>query len=143
MMLDLYFSLQIINYYQYTQNINPVLNFVLVKNTGAAFSILENCKLFLISFAFISIALILFYIVKYIEKLSLFFIFWSSLIIAGIGCNLYERVYYGYVRDFFKLNFVNFPIFNISDIFINIGVCAILIIIISNRCTVKNHENNH
>jgi len=46
---------------------------------------------------------------------------------------LYERIYFGYVRDFFKLNFINFPVFNISDIFINISVILLIIIIIKNK----------
>ena len=41
---------------------------------------------------------------------------------------LYERIHFGFVRDFFKLNFIDFPVFNISDIFINIGVFVILIL---------------
>ena len=55
------------------------------------------------------------------------------MLIAGILCNTYERIVFGYVRDFFKLNFVNFPVFNISDVFINISVFAIVIIIIKNE----------
>ena len=55
------------------------------------------------------------------------------MLIAGISCNLYERIEFGYVRDFFKLNFIDFPVFNISDIFINISVLALIIIIIKNK----------
>ena len=55
------------------------------------------------------------------------------MLVAGISCNLFERISYGYVRDFIKLNFIDFPVFNISDIFINIGVLAIIIIIIKNK----------
>ena len=39
----------------------------------------------------------------------------------------------GYVRDFFKLNFVDFPVFNISDIFITIGVLALIVLIVKNK----------
>jgi signal peptidase II len=55
------------------------------------------------------------------------------MLISGIGCNLYERLHFGYVRDFIKLNFIDFPVFNISDIFINIGVIALIFIIIKNK----------
>ena len=47
---------------------------------------------------------------------------------------------WGYVRDFFKLNFIDFPVFNISDIFINISVVAIVIIIITNE--INNRRTN-
>ena len=52
---------------------------------------------------------------------------------AGIAGNLHERIVYGFVRDYFQLNFVHFPIFNISDIFINIGVIALVILILIKR----------
>ena len=100
---------------------NPVFDLIFIQNTGAAFSILENSKIFLISF-------------------SAFAIFWASLLIAGVFCNMYERIAYGYVRDFFKLNFIDFPVFNISDIFINISVVAIVIIIITNE--INNRRTN-
>ena len=57
-------------------------------------------------------------------------IFFVSLLTAGIAGNLHERIVFGYVRDFFELTFVNFPVFNISDIFINIGVIALIILIL-------------
>ena len=57
-------------------------------------------------------------------------IFFIALLSAGVAGNLHERIVYGYVRDFFQLNFVNFPVFNIADIFINIGVIALIIIIL-------------
>ena len=69
-------------------------------------------------------------------------VFWIALLVAGIFCNLGERILLGYVRDFFKLNFVNFPVFNISDIFINVSVFAIVFIIIKYKYT-KNNENNN
>lgn len=121
--------------------INPVFDLTFVKNTGAAFSILENYKVFLIIFSILAILFILISLLKNIEKASTFAIFWTSILISGIFCNMYERLVYGYVRDFIKLNFVNFPVFNISDIFINISVFAIVIIIIKNSYS-KVNENN-
>lgn len=41
-----------------------------------------------------------------------------------------SELYLVNVRDFFELTFVNFPVFNISDIFINIGVIALIILIL-------------
>ena len=79
------------------------------------------------------------YSLKNAEKFSVFAGFWAAMLVAGIGCNLYERIAFGYVRDFFKLNFIDFPVFNISDIFINIGVFAIIVIIIKNKY-LKNNE---
>ena len=119
---------------------NPVFDLIFIQNTGAAFSILENSKIFLISFSAFAILAMIIYLIKHIQKASTFAIFWASLLIAGVFCNMYERIVYGYVRDFFKLNFIDFPVFNISDIFINISVIAIVIIIITNE--INNRRTN-
>src|ERR1035437_5802752 len=76
-----------------------LVNFVFVKNTGAAFSLMENSTKFLILISIISVFLILFYIVRNIETLLLKEIFCSSILLAGILGNLYERISFGYVRS--------------------------------------------
>ncbi len=121
---------------------NPVLDLVYVKNTGAAFSILQNARLFLILFSIAAILFIIFYTIKNIEKSSAIVLFWVSLLLAGIFCNTYERITFGFVRDFFKLNFVNFPVFNISDIFINVSVFAIVVIIVKHSFKKNNETSN-
>ena len=118
---------------------NPVVDFVYVKNTGAAFSILQDARLFLIIFSIAAILGILFYTFKHLKKASVMALFWVSLLISGIFCNMLERITLGYVRDFFKLNFINFPVFNISDIFINVSVFAIVVIIVKHNFK-KNNE---
>lgn len=121
---------------------NPILDLIYVKNTGAAFSILQDARVFLISFSVIAIILIIAYTIKHLERASTIALFWISMLISGIFCNMYERIVLGFVRDFFKLNFINFPVFNISDIFINVSVFAIVIIIIKHNFK-KNNENNN
>ena len=49
-----------------------------------------------------------------------------SLILGGTLGNGLDRILNGYVIDFIKLNHINFPIFNIADISINIGFFLIL-----------------
>lgn len=121
---------------------NPVIDLIYVKNTGAAFSMLQDAKMFLICFSLAAILWIMFYTIRHIKRASGFAIFWTSILIAGIFCNMYERAVYGYVRDFFKLNFINFPVFNISDIFINLSVFAIVVIIIRHNFKKSNETGN-
>ena len=135
---DVYFSNLILNTLRFSISENPILDLIFVQNTGAAFSILENSKLFLIIFSIVALGMILYYSIKNSEKFSTISAFWAAMLVAGISCNLYERIMFGYVRDFFKLNFIDFPVFNISDVFINIGVLAIIIIIIKNKY-IKNN----
>lgn len=121
---------------------NPLVDLIYVQNTGAAFSMLQDAKIFLVCFSVAAILWILYYTLRHISKASVFAIFWVSLLLAGIFCNMYERMVFGYVRDFFKLNFVNFPVFNISDIFINLSVFAIVIIIVRHNFKKSNETGN-
>lgn len=139
---DLYFSSLILNSVRFKLQENQIFDLIFIQNSGAAFSILENSKIFLILFSAIAIFIILFYAIKNASKYSTIAGFWAAMLIAGIGCNMYERIAFGYVRDFIKLNFVEFPVFNISDIFINISVLAIIIIIIKNKYLKNNETNN-
>ncbi|MFR1671534.1 MAG: signal peptidase II [Candidatus Gastranaerophilaceae bacterium] len=109
---------------------NSFITFNYIKNTGAAFSILQNSRELLIILSVAALVLMLLYVIKHIKALSMKSLFFIALLSAGIAGNLHERIEYGYVRDFFQLNFVNFPVFNISDIFINIGVIALIIMIL-------------
>lgn len=118
---------QLTHGYRFSNNI-ITLNYI--KNTGAAFSILQNSRELLIILSVAALVLILLYVIKHIKAISMKSLFFIALLSAGIAGNLHERIAYGYVRDFFQLNFINFPVFNISDIFINIGVIALIIMIL-------------
>ncbi len=130
---DLYLSELILRDLRYKIEPNPIFDLIFVQNTGAAFSILENYKIFLILFSIFAIIVIINFLIKNVEKFSAISCFWFAMMLSGICCNLYERIEFGYVRDYIKFNFINFPVFNISDIFINIGVLAIIVIIIKNK----------
>ena len=111
---------------------NPVFDLVFIQNEGAAFNIFEGAKIFLIIFSACAIIGILYCVVKKISKLSGMALFLTSILLSGIFCNMFERIRFGYVIDFIKLNFIDFPVFNISDIFINLSVLGIVIIIVKN-----------
>lgn len=99
-------------------------------NIGAAFSILEGKR---ILFLLISIATIII-LIKYIKsfKNKMFNALAFGLMIGGILGNFYDRLFFGYVRDFIKLDIFgyNYPIFNIADACIVIGVILLCICIV-------------
>lgn len=130
---DLYLSEFVLTSLRFKLPENEIFDLIFVQNSGAAFSLLENSKVFLIAFSIVAVLLILIYAIKNASKFSAFACFWAAMLVSGVVCNLYERVVFGYVRDFIKLNFVNFPIFNISDIFINLSVLALVVIIFKNN----------
>ena len=138
---DCYFSEQLMqNGFRLSEN--PILSIVFVKNEGAAFNILQGSKIFLITFSATAISAIILAIIKKIRNISTIGLFFSAMLTSGILVNMLERIIFGHVRDFIKLNFIDFPIFNISDIFINISVFVIVIIIIKNNYFKNNETKN-
>ena len=116
------------NGYKLTEN--PIFDITFIQNQGAAFNLFDGYKVFLVVFAILAFVFLIFYLLKQIEKIPVIGLFFSSLLLSGIFNNMCERLMFGYVRDFIKLNFVDFPVFNLSDVFINIGVLGMIIIIL-------------
>ena len=105
-------------------------NITYVINDGAAFSILEGKQLFLSILAIVVLGLLIYYLFK--EKLNNYKVIYYSLIIAGILGNLFDRIVYHGVIDYFDFKLFNYdaPIFNLADSFIVIGVGLIIIEVI-------------
>ncbi len=101
------------------------MSIVRVYNTGAAFGILKDHTFFLMLFSLLVVITLLVYLLKNGQKLNRLQVIGISVIIGGTAGNFFDRLVYGYVIDFIKLNSIDFPIFNIADIFINIGVLII------------------
>lgn len=116
---------------------NRFFRVIYAENTGAAFSIMQNYTHVLIILSIIALFAIFYYFIRNIETIYKKEIFFLCFLLAGICGNLYERLFLGYVRDFFDLAFIDFPIFNVSDIFINIGVIGIIILILLSKRQIK------
>ncbi len=112
---------------------NEVLEFYYVRNTGAAFSILTDKTLFLCLISIVILGALFFYFKKHIKELNALEINGFCFLIAGIFSNLTERLFDGFVTDYFRLLFVNFPIFNLADVFINIGAILLIIALIESK----------
>ena len=92
-----------------------------VKNYGAAFNLFSGSRIFLSVISLI-ITIILLYIILNQKNISNINLLSLSFILGGTIGNGFDRISKGYVIDFISLNFINFPIFNIADISINIGL---------------------
>ena len=103
-----------------------------VKNYGAAFNILSGSRIFL-SFISIIFSIFLIYLISRKNKLNTIDLYSYSLILGGTIGNGIDRILKGYVIDFINLNFINFPVFNIADISINIGFLLVFYKIIKSR----------
>ena len=103
-----------------------------VKNYGAAFNIFSGSRTFL-SLISILFSLILIYLIFRKNTLNLFDLYSYSFILGGTIGNGIDRICRGFVVDFINLNIINFPVFNIADISINIGFIFLLYNIFKNN----------
>lgn len=112
---------------------NGFISFVLVKNNGAAFNMLAGYNTMLIIFAIIIIASCILYVLLYKLYISEKFLLLLASFCAGVFGNAYERFVYDYVTDYIKINFMNFPVFNLYDVLITLGAFLIASIIIIDK----------
>ena len=114
-----------------TKSIIPGLfNFKLVHNYGAAWGMLAGKQIFLIVLSIVFLAIFLIYYIK--EKNKTWFLSVTfGFLIAGCLGNLFDRVVFGYVRDFIQFDFwKTFPVFNFADVALVFGVIMFLIYLI-------------
>lgn len=116
---------------KFAQSLTVIPNFFRItylKNTGGAFSILDNHILWLIIFTIIVLLVLIYFIWKKrpFDKINSIIL---GLLLGGILGNLLDRIRLGYVVDFLDFNFgsYHYPVFNTADICI-VFACLILII---------------
>ena len=103
-----------------------------VKNYGAAFNILSGNRIFLSSISII-FSILLIYLILRKNTLNQFDLIAYSFILGGTIGNGIDRILKGFVIDFINLNIINFPVFNIADISINVGFIFLLYRIFKNK----------
>lgn len=118
-----------------------VLDLTYVQNTGGGFSILTNYTWLLTMVSAILVVAIGWLVVKK------FFRGWvgltsAMLIMAGGVGNLIDRVVFGFVTDMLETVFMDFPVFNVADICITVGVVLLFIYILFFVKEEKPHDGD-
>ena len=131
LMIDLLIKIIVINFMELYDTIKIIpgfFNITYVRNTGAAFSILEDSRIFFIVITFIALIVIYLFLLKD-KVLNKYQTFLYSMLIGGIVGNLVDRIIYGYVIDYLSFNIFgySFPVFNIADSFIVISVILLVL----------------
>ena len=137
LMLDQFIKIIINHNMKLDTEIKVIPNFfsiLYVKNTGAAFSILEDNTILLIIISAVFVVLLDRFIKqeKHFSKLSVIAL---GMIMGGIFGNLIDRIIHHGVIDYLSFTVLkyNFPIFNLADIGITIGVALYLLSMILER----------
>ncbi|HIV94430.1 MAG TPA: signal peptidase II [Candidatus Sellimonas avistercoris] len=110
--------------------IDNVFELNYLENRGAAFGLLQNRQIFFVCVAILIFAFILYCYVRIPKTgrylpLRLCGIF----IVAGAAGNLIDRIRLGYVVDFFYFRLIDFPVFNVADIYVTASFAVLLILI--------------
>ncbi|MEI7481904.1 MAG: signal peptidase II [Elusimicrobiota bacterium] len=111
--------------YLKSEVILPFLRFTYVENTGVAFGMFRDSNNFFIVFSVILIAALIVMRLKYSGQ-GLAASVGLALVLGGALGNLYDRLAYGFVVDFFDFSF--FPaVFNIADSAITVGAFFLIL----------------
>ncbi|HFH9839093.1 signal peptidase II [Streptococcus suis] len=105
-----------------------------LRNYGAAWSILQNQQWFFTIVTIAAVTGLIWYYIKQIQG-NIWTLFSLSLMIAGALGNFIDRIRLGYVVDMFHLDFISFPVFNVADICLSVGVGILFI------CIMKEESN--
>lgn len=103
-----------------------LIDFTVVHNSGAAWGMFGNWTNLFVGIALVICALIVLVLIYRGSTSDTFSIVSLSLLFAGGIGNAIDRIVYGYVLDFIKVNLLDFPVFNIADIAITCGVVLLL-----------------
>ena len=108
----------------------PFLNFYLVWNTGIGFGLASMESNIFYHILTVVIAIINIVLIYFLIKLKGIYTYSIAIIIGGSLGNLFDRIYYYAVPDFIDLHLGNFHwfIFNVADIFITVGIIALVFI---------------
>ena len=104
--------------------IKGLLNLTYVRNTGVAFGLFPGKRILLILISIAVCAIVVYFYTKTKKKDFLLKIAFA-IILGGSLCNMFDRIFYGYVIDY--IDFRVFPVFNLSDVAINTGVFLIIL----------------
>ncbi len=104
--------------------IKGIFNLTYVRNTGVAFGLFPDQRLILVLIGIAVCAAVIYFYAK-IKREDFLFKAYLAIILGGSLGNLFDRIFFGYVIDYFDLRV--FPVFNFADIAINLGVFLIIL----------------
>lgn len=108
-----------------------ILQFHYLQNTGAAFSLFENRMLlfYIVTPCLCLLMGILYYRLSFAHRYLGLQILLLFLISGALG-NFIDRIRYQYVIDFIYFSIINFPVFNVADIYVTGGVIGLFLLIL-------------
>ncbi len=135
-----YLTVQNISLGETKEFIPGFLSLTHLRNTGAAWTLLEGKMIFFYVITVIVSVVIIYLLIKNYKK-SIWYSVGLSFVLAGAIGNFIDRVRLGYVVDMLQTDFMNFPIFNVADSTLVVGVICIFIYLILDEKAAKEGKN--
>lgn len=135
-----YLTVQNISLGETKEFIPGFLSLTHLRNTGAAWSLLEGKMIFFYVITVIVSVVIIYLLIKNYKK-SIWYSVGLSFVLAGAIGNFIDRVRLGYMVDMLQTDFMNFPIFNVADSTLVVGVICIFIYLILDEKAAKEGKN--
>ena len=110
--------------------IDQVLTLRYLENRGMAFGLLQNKILFLVLVCMVFFAAIIYLFIKtpatvYYRPL----LYTAAVVFSGAMGNFIDRVFRRYVVDFIYFSLIDFPTFNVADIYVTCGIAALVFLL--------------
>lgn len=135
-----YLTVQNISLGETKEFIPGFLSLTHLRNTGAAWSLLEGKMIFFYVITVIVSVVIIYLLIKNYKK-SIWYSVGLSFVLAGAIGKFIDRVRLGYGVDMLQTDFMNFPIFNVADSTLVVGVICIFIYLILDEKAAKEGKN--
>lgn len=103
------------------------IRFEYCENTGMAWSLLSDKTFLLTIVSAAMVAILVYFLVRFYKPMPNLIKVAIVIICAGAVGNLIDRIAFNYVRDFIAFDFVDFPVFNIADSCVTIGVIILAV----------------
>lgn len=116
--------------YESKMVIQNILSFTYIRNTGVAWGMFQGKRIIFLVLTAV-VLLFCFYIFANIAEQKKYRLLRIALIVLVSGAvgNMIDRIKLGYVVDFFCVEFIDFPIFNVADIFVVVSMIGIFLLI--------------
>ncbi len=111
--------------------IKQVFHITYIQNKGAAWGSLQGKRYFLLAITILVLAFLVYFYVRMLKlnkykDLRILFIF----VFSGAAGNMIDRIRLGYVIDMFDFRLINFPVFNVADIYVTCSMIILLVFIL-------------
>lgn len=105
-----------------------VFELTYLENRGAAWGMLENMQWVFLIFTAVILAVLGYCYVKANGTKYRAFRILSVVLAAGAIGNAIDRLFHGYVVDFFYFSLIDFPVFNVADCYVTVSLALFLLI---------------